>query len=106
MPPASSSSYPWDELLEEMLSGDVLARRRAWVDAQAYAGFTVVDMACADDRGRPALMTLGQLQDHLDRMDSTELIADRGRLHTPENTEFGSAEDVDGYGPALGRGDR
>lgn len=93
------------ELLERMLTGDPLDRIQAHGEiSPLHAGLTIVDNACSQD-GKPYLLTFSQLHQHLRKTDSDRQVKARGhRLHTPENTSFGSAEDEDGYGPAAAFG--
>lgn len=98
----------YEQLLRQLLDGPVERRLQVFVEAcrAGYGGMTILDRACPDDRGRPYVITFTDLWSHLRRTDSRSRITRRGRrLHTPDNTEWGSAEDIDGYGPAM-RGSR
>lgn len=95
-----------EQLLERMLTADPYERFRAHGHAlnAGCGGLTVVDEACADDRGRPLVVVLADLHAHLAATDTAEKItAGDARQHTPANVHLGSVEDG-GYGPALGRG--
>lgn len=87
-----------EELLTRLLTGG--AADRIVVQGEILnadlGGLTVADTHCADTRGRPFVLPLGQVWKHLRTAGA----------HDPTTMRLDSRDDVAGYGPALGNGDR
>lgn len=105
--PRSRSSNP-AKLLEVMLTTDDASERLAAFGRAldlGYGSATVVDEACTHN-GKPLLLPLRLFYRHLRINDPVLTVRLTGqRAHTEHNCRFDSAEDVDGYGPALGTGE-